>query len=160
MKLFVANCSRQKHQFNYKLPERLQQYGIYIRPGEQIMLDHDRETIMNIIEQHTPYGFQPCNKVDKSFSGICYSLDKEVTVGGFNQGAEQKTENLEDLSMEVLKAGALALDATIDSEVMKTGEVQAPAEIGAQIEIIGEPVNAEQDNAPSFRTTLKVDKKK
>ena len=32
-------------------------------------------------------------KVDKNFSGICYSIDKPVSVGRIEYCAEQKTEN-------------------------------------------------------------------
>ncbi len=30
MKLFIANCSRQAHTFNYKLPEKSQSFGVTI----------------------------------------------------------------------------------------------------------------------------------
>lgn len=160
MKLFIANCSRQKHNFTYKLPERTQQYGQPIRAGEQIVIEHNEDVILHIIEQHEPYGFLDADNLDKSFSGICYSIDREVSFSRFKEGTEQKTENLENLSKDILAASALALDQTVDNEVMKTGLVQAPSESGVEIEITGEAVNKEQDNAPSFNTTLKVDKKK
>lgn len=158
MKLFIANCSRQKHLFNYKLPERTQPYCLPIRPGEQGMIDNNSDVINMIIKQHEPYGLLPASKLDKSFSGICYSIDREVTLNSFRDGHDQKTENLENFSKDVLAASALALDATVDREVMKTGEVSAPNEDGVQLEIIGEPLNPEQENPPSFKTTVKVKK--
>ncbi|EOC9629720.1 hypothetical protein [Enterobacter ludwigii] len=160
MKLFIANCSRQTHNFTYKLPERTQQYGQPLRAGEQIIIENNADVIHHIIDQHKPYGFLPADKMNKTFSGICYSIDKEIDFSRFKDGADQKTENLENLSKDILAASALALDQTIDNEVMKTGLVNAPSENGVEIEITGEAVNKDQDNAPSFNTTVKVEKKK
>ncbi|WP_336284213.1 hypothetical protein [Citrobacter arsenatis] len=160
MKLYVANCSRQKHHFNYKLPEKSQQFGKPIASGCQIMIEQNHDVIQHIIDQHARYGFSDIRRLDKNFSGICYSIDKEVDFAAFRKGAEQKTENLERQSMENLTAAAVALDNTIDREVMKTGEVAAPSEQGVEMEIIGEAVDKEQENAPSFNATLKVTKKK
>lgn len=156
MKLYVANCSRQAHTFNYKLPEKTQQFGVTIRAGEQHMIENQSEVIAHIIKQHEPYGFQACNKVDKKFSGICYSINKVVTLGAIEDGAEQKTENLENLSQEILEATAVSINNTINNEVIKTGET--PIDDGVQVEIVGEPVNGDQDNAPSLKKTVKVGK--
>lgn len=160
MKLYIANCSRQTHNFIYKLPERTQQYGQPVRAGEQIIIENNADVIRHIIDQHAPYGFLAADKLAKNFSGICYSIDKEVSLARFKDGADQKTENLENLSKDILAAGALAMDQTVDNEVMKTGVVSGPSEKGVEIEITGEAVNKDQDNAPSFNTTVKVDKKK
>lgn len=160
MKLHIANCSRQTHNFTYKLPERTQQYGQPVRAGEQIVIENNADVIRHIIDQHAPYGFLAADKLNKTFSGICYSIDKEVDFSRFKDGADQKTENLENLSKDILAAGALAMDQTVDGEVMKTGVVSGPSEHGVEIEITGEAVNKDQDNAPSFSTTVKVEKKK
>lgn len=156
MKLYIANCSRQSHNFNYKLPEKTQQFGVTIKAGEQHVIDNQSEVISHIIKQHEPYGFQPCHKVDNHFSGICYAIDKPVTVGAIESGAEQKTENLENLSQEILEATAVSINNTINNEVIKSGET--PVEDGVQIEIVGDAVNTEQTNAPSLKKTLKVGK--
>ncbi|ECI5354363.1 hypothetical protein DVF26_21160 [Salmonella enterica subsp. enterica] len=159
MKLYIANTSRQTHHFTYKLPEKMQQYGFHIRPGNQELIEHAPEVINLIIEQHAPYGFLPSHKLDKTFSGICYSIDKEVTLSDFRDGTEQKTENLENMSKEILTASALALDQTIEQAVQQTGLVDGPAEQGAELEIVGEPVNKDQDNPPSMKATIKVSRK-
>ena len=102
MKLYIANCSRQPHTFNYKLPEKTQSFGVTIPSGRQHMIENQSDIIDHIIRQHEPYGFQRCDKVDKNFSGICYSIDKPVSVGRIEDCAEQKTENLESLSEDCL----------------------------------------------------------
>ncbi len=95
MKLYIANCSRQPHTFNYKLPEKTQSFGVTIPSGRQHMIENQSDIIDHIIRQHEPYGFQRCDKVDKNFSGICYSIDKPVSVGRIEDCAEQLRPSLE-----------------------------------------------------------------
>lgn len=156
MKLFIANCSRQAHIFNYKLPEKAQSFGVTIRSGDQHMIENQSDVITHIIQQHAPYGFQPADKVDKHFSGICYSIDKPVTLGRIEEGAEQKTENLKNMSEEILKASAVSLNNAVDQAVIQSGK--KPKDGGVEIEITGEPVSAEQDAVSSTRRTVKVQK--
>lgn len=156
MKLYIANCSRQTHHFNYKIPEKLQSFGVPIKPGQQHMIEQLPEVIRHIIKQHEPYGFQCCTKVDKHFSGICYSLDKPVTVGGIEEGAEQKTENLENMSQSILEASAISVNKTVDDAVLKSGET--PLGDGITMEITGEAVDQEQPNPLKTNKTVKVQK--
>ncbi|MCZ5496752.1 hypothetical protein O5479_14310 [Escherichia coli] len=122
MKLYIANCSRQPHTFNYKLPEKTQSFGVTIPSGRQHMIENQSDIIDHIIRQHEPYGFQRCDKVDKNFSGICYSIDKPVSVGRIEDCAEQKTENLESMSEEILAASAISLNNAVDQAVIQSGE--------------------------------------
>ena len=156
MKLFIANCSRQAHTFNYKLPEKAQSFGVTIPAGGQHMIDNQSDVIYHIIRQHEPYGFQRCDKVDKTFSGICYSIDKPVAVGRIEENAEQKTENLDDLSQSILEANAVSMSNAVDKAVMQSGETPKPGEV--VVEITGEAVNVEQDNPPKLNKTVKVQK--
>lgn len=154
MKLYIANCSRQAHNFNYKLPEKSQSFGVTIRAGGQHMIENQSDVINHIIEQHEPYGFQRCDKVNKTFSGICYAIDKPVTVGKIEDNAEQKVENLDDMSQSILEANAISMSNAVDNAVLQSGEIPKPGEV--QIEITGEAVNADQENAPSLKKTVKV----
>lgn len=156
MKLFIANCSSQPHMFNYKLPEKHQPFGVKIRAGSQHMLENNADVINHIIKQHEPYGFQSCDKVDKNFSGICYSIDKPVTVGRIEENHEQKVENLDDMSQQILEANAVSLNNTVDSVVIQNGE--KPKDDGVQVEIVGEAVNQDQVNPPKLNKVVKVQK--
>lgn len=151
MKLFIANCSRQSHNFNYKLPEKTQSFGVTIKAGTQHLLEYPPEVVDHIIRQHEPYGFQPRDKVDKHFSGICYSIEKTVSKNEIIENAEQKIDNLDTMSQSILEASAVALNNAVDSAVRQSGEL--PKDEGIQMEIKGEAINQEQDNP------LKVDKK-
>lgn len=156
MKLYIANCSRQAHNFNYKLPEKSQSFGVTIRAGGQHMIENQSDVIHHIIEQHEPYGFQRCDKVDKTFSGICYAIDKPVTVGRIEDNAEQKVENLDNMSQAILEANAVSMSNAVDNAVLQSGQTPKPGEV--QMEITGEAVNIDQDNAPSLNKTIKVRK--
>ncbi len=156
MKLFIANCSRQAHNFNYKIPEKAQSFGVTIPAGGQHMIDNQSDVVHHIIRQHEPYGFQRCDKVDNTFSGICYAIDKPVTVGRIEENAEQKIENLDDMSQAILEANAISMSNAVDNAVLQSGQVPKPGEV--QIEIIGEAVNVDQDNPPKLNKTVKVQK--
>ncbi|MGP0902096.1 hypothetical protein [Serratia sp. CY76391] len=156
MKLYIANCSRQAHNFNYKLPEKTQSFGVTIKAGAQHLLEYPPEVIEHIIRQHEPYGFQPRNKVDNNFSGICYSVEKTVSTNEIIENAEQKTENLDNMSQAILEASAVALNNAVDNAVIQSGE--KPKDDGIQMEIKGEAVNQEQDNPPKVDKKLQVKK--
>lgn len=151
MKLFISNCSRQNHTFNYKLPEKQQSFGIAIPAGRQHMIEQPEDVISYIISQHEPYGLQHRDKVDKNFSGICYSLDKPLSSAQIIENAEQKLENLDDMSQAILEASAVALNNAVESAVIQSGET--PLGDGIQMEIKGEAIDQDQP------ATTKVDKK-
>ena len=154
MKLFIANCSMQKHKFNYRVPEKIQQFTRDIFPGNQVCIEESPEIIQYIIEQHEIYGLQQSSRVDGKFSGICYSVDKPVSHGHITNGHEQKKENMDDMSQQILEASAATINSTINNEVLKTGETPRD---GLELEIVGEAVNQEQENAPaSLKKTVKV----
>lgn len=151
MKLFIINCSRQSHNFNYKLPEKTQSFGVTIPSGKQHMIEQSQHIIDHILRQHEPYGLQPKNKVDKNFSGICYSIEKEASASEIVENSEQKLENLDDRSQQILEESALALNSQVENVVIQGGEI--PKEDGIVMEIKGEAIN--QDQA----SPAKVDKK-
>lgn len=151
MKLFIINCSRQSHNFNYKLPEKTQSFGFTIPSGKQQCIEQPPEVIDCIIRQHEPYGLRDKNKVGKNFSGICYSTEKEASTSEIIENAEQNLEHLDDRSQEILEASALTLNNAVESAVMQSG--MAPKEDGIVMEIKGEAINQDQANPE------KVDKK-
>lgn len=151
MKLFIINCSRQSHTFNYKLPEKTQSFGITIPSGKQHMIEQAPEVIECIIKQHEPYGFQHKSKVGKNFAGICYSLGEAATASEIIENSEQNLENLDDRSQQILEASALSLNNAVEGVVVQGGE--APKDDGITMEIKGEAINQDQANP------AKVDKK-
>lgn len=156
MKLFIANCSRQAHNFNYKLPEKTQSFGITIKSGSQHMLEYPPEVVDHIIRQHEPYGLQHRSKTDKHFSGICYSTELSVSESEIIENAEQNLENKDDMSQSILEASAVALDQAVDRAVLQSGET--PLSDGIQLEVKGEAINQDQPNPPKVSKEVRVKK--
>jgi hypothetical protein len=82
-KLFVANTSKQHHDFAYRLAEDKNIRIETIRIGSQVCVGGDsltHEMIAKIIEQHAPYGLRDAKTLSgvKDFVGLCYSIDKPV----------------------------------------------------------------------------------
>lgn len=153
MKLYIGNSGRQKHLFNYKLPERMQPFSQDIPAGSQICLNVTKDEAEHIIAQHAPYGLTAVGKLARDFSGLFYSLDKEITAANIETGADKITEKLQGLSEEVRKGSVTAIDAKL-AEAAASGGKQRKS--GLKVEITGEPLNPEQDNAPHFSQTVEV----
>lgn len=81
MKLYVANTTKQKLQFTYRVPESDRLRSIPIEPGSQaVVIDADRDAISAIIKHHEAYGLIEHREIDQAqqFIGTCYSIDKPV----------------------------------------------------------------------------------
>lgn len=156
MKLYLANCSRQKHIFNYKVPEKTQQFMQPIPAGSQIMLNYPEDVVMFILQQHEPYGLQHYRKVDKNFAGTCYAIDEPISAADIMNGVEQKTANLKQAGEDLLNASAVAYNNALDNAAAAAGE--KPLGEGLVMEITGEAVNTDQPDPPSLDKKINVKK--
>lgn len=156
MKLFIANCSKQDHDFYYRVPERSKSIVVNIPSGRQHVISNTPEVIQHIINQHVIYGMQERSKTNGNFSGICYSIEREITESAIIDGAEQKNENLENLSKQLLTESAVAFDQAVDNAAIQSGK--NPIEGGIEMEITGEAIDQDQQDAPSLNTKIKVKK--
>ena len=103
--LFVANCTKQDHDFVYITPETGKPRLVRIETGSQKQI-HTSDNEMNlnaIVKQHEPYGLIPVNEVkrNRAFTGMCYSFDKPVPVDAIMVADEQNTAILEKFSDNV-----------------------------------------------------------
>jgi len=89
MKLYVANCSKQEHDFTYMLIENPRPFHHKIRAGAQMEINGSLEEIDHIIKQHSIYGMMEVGKVQKGFGGICYRLNKPISVDAIEAGLDQ-----------------------------------------------------------------------
>ncbi|HGJ5860605.1 MAG TPA: hypothetical protein ACHBX6_13140 [Arsenophonus nasoniae] len=159
MKLYIANCTNQKHRFNYKLPENTQPFFVDIEKGKQIQLpDMSGDFVDYIISQHEGYGLTEIKKVNKNFSGICYSIDRPISVSALINAQEQKIENLENSSQEILEHTAAAAFKNTEQKLIEAGHqpIGAPLEISIESEPI-DP-NVETKAKPTKRT-IRVENK-
>lgn len=147
MRLFIANCTHQKHKFNYKLPESFQSFAMDIDSGKQIQLpEMTSNEVEYIIYQHECYGLKDVKQIDKSFSGLCYSIDKPISVAKIKDGHYQKNENLEAMSKEIMETTAAASLQNMEQKILETGNV--PDGSVLEIDIEAKPVDPEFNKTP------------
>lgn len=155
MKLHIANCTRQTHHFNYKLPERMQTFTRDIAPGEQIVIDGSADDIHLIISQHAPYGFAEAAKIPDAFSGLCYSLDKAIHLNKIKSGYEVRTEFLEDQAQRIRDNSVLTLNNALSTVAKNHGKEALP---GLEVTIESQPLDPLQEDVKKLKETRKVEK--
>lgn len=155
MDLFISNCTHQTHLFNYKVPERFQPFGQTIKPGAQIKLTYPPEVCQYIIDQHTPYGLANIKDVKPGFSGICYSEGKPCNPTAIQDAYEQKQEDLENTSQQILENSAAALTHNLQNTLNQAGSETPLGDV--EMKITGEAINKDADNAPKLDKKIIVD---
>lgn len=152
MKLYVANCSKQEFLFTYMLPENIRPFSHHIRAGSQVEIIGNQDDIDSIIGQHTIYGLVEANKVKKGFGGLCYRMEKPVSIDAIEQGLEQTAQDQIDKALEARKMTAAAADMVISQKAQEMGLKQkAPLEV----EVIEESKNP-FETSNKFNETIEV----
>lgn len=152
MKLYVANCSKQDHDFTYMLFENPRPFHHRIRAGAQFEVNGSQDDIDHIIKQHSIYGMMEVGKVKKGFGGICYRLDKPIAVDAIEAGFEQRDQEMIDRALEARKVTAAAADQILYNKAQEMGLRQ---KAGLEVEVVEEKKNA-ADNEPKFNQTIEV----
>jgi hypothetical protein len=118
MYLYIANCTKQDHDFLYRIPEnpsvRLQR----IPMGQQIRISGDlsQVDVDAIIKQHERYGLIPADKVSsqKQFIGMCYSIGSPVSLNTISGALLKNNGYLEDMGKQIRKEAAVAVSGQLD----------------------------------------------
>ena len=152
MKLYIANCSKQEHLFTYMLPENPRPFSHSIRAGSQIEIPGDKDVVDAIVKQHSLYGLQKANDVRKGFGGLCYQLDKPISVEAIKNGFTQTEQEQIDRALEARKITAAAADQIMSNKAQEMGIKQTS---GLEVEVLEEKKNA-ADNEPKFEQTIEV----
>lgn len=152
MKLYIANCSKQEHLFTYMLPENPRPFSHSIRAGGQIEIPGEQDQLMAIIGQHQVYGMMEVNKVGKGFGGLCYRLEKPISIDAIQAGFTQSDQEMIDRAQEARNVTAAAADQIIAQKAQEMGLKQKS---GLEIEVVEEKKNA-ADNSPKFEQTIEV----
>jgi hypothetical protein len=151
-KLYIANCSKAEHLFNYFLPENPRPFIQHIRAGTQSFIEGTEDVIKRIIDQHAPYGFQEVSKCGKGFGGQCYRIDKPISVEAIEAGLSQDAQERIDRATESRKYTAAAVDGMMAGKAQEMGLRQtSPAEFE-----ITEQTKGPTDNAAKFSETIEV----
>lgn len=116
MKLFIANTTRQRHIFTYRVLETGRLRQIPIEPGSQMsVLDGTSDDINAVTEHHAVYGLINAKNIDQSqaFIGLCYSIDKPVTASVIEKAIRDNDNHLSRGAHQTRQASLAALDKTL-----------------------------------------------
>lgn len=134
MKLYIANCTLQHHDFLYRVPgeEDRRTHMQKIEAGGQIVVYRDEtyEVLQGIVDQHLRYGLIDASKIDqtKPFIGLCYSFDKPIPVEKFMYANDHNMGVLEEFGREVravqTAATGKALEDIVGPQALTSFETQ------------------------------------
>jgi hypothetical protein len=114
-KIFVANGTKQRLKFNYRLPESNRIHELEVHSGRQEAIGEGwtDSNIEYFIRQLETAGFRRSSETNgrmENFSGWMYSLNKPTTETQIQSGHESRVEAQEKISAIEAQRGALAMD--------------------------------------------------
>lgn len=123
-KVFVANCTKQPHDFIFRVPEENKTRMQRIMDGHQVPLsgEYDDKQIEAIVSHHAKYGLIRSDEVDRSkiFNGLCYSIDKPVPLGILMKVLDHNSKVLTERGQELRKEAAVAVSETLNKNTDNT----------------------------------------
>ena len=131
-KLYIANTSRQRYNFLYRIPEDRDVKRVNIEPLHQAMVFEGRpDDVEYIIQQHRIYGLQRSTDLTKpkGFVGICYNLDAPITLDKLVSVDENNYKALTERGKESREKLAHIATATIATAVKAAGQSAEGLEI-------------------------------
>ena len=132
MKLFIANTTKQRHIFTFRVLETGRLRQIPIEHGSQMaVLDGSTDEIEAVIKHHQVYGLIDASKIDQSrqFVGLCYSIDKPVSANIIEKTIRDNDDHLTRNAHNRRQASIAALDTSLrESGIGYDGEMEFSAE--------------------------------
>lgn len=120
-KLFIANATRQVHDFTYRLPEIPGAKYLPIKIGTQVQIPGELSIadVDAIIDQHRKYGMINVDEIDRTrpFAGLCYSVDKPISSEKLRRIMTHNNEVLVDRGREIRKNAAVAINDQIKNQL-------------------------------------------
>lgn len=149
--LYIANTTKQHHDFTMRRPESQHPTVIKIPAGTQAIVVNDggRDLVDSVIAQHRAYGLVSAEEAAKAkrFVGLCYGIDKEVSFKGMKVVFDNNDDFLEKQGVEQVKQVAAAANASIDAHLEQAGIPNDAAHVEVQVV---------EENEPSVGTTMNV----
>lgn len=113
--IYVANGTKQRLKFNYRLPESTRIHELDVHSGRQEPIGEgwSDSHVEYFIKQLENAGFRRSSETNgrlESFSGFMYSIDKATTETQIRSGHEARVEAQEKTSAVEAQRGALAMD--------------------------------------------------
>ena len=148
MKLYIANCTKQVHDFIYRVPEATGPRMQPIREGAQIQISGELlpDVVDSIVNHARTYGMIHIDEIDraKPFSGLCYSVDKPISAAKIQKLMIHNQDVLEERAEDTLKATALA-----NSKVLESGVERLARDAHRPIPAIGDLEISILEESPS-----------
>lgn len=132
MKLYIANTTKQRHIFTFRVLESGRLRQIPITHGSQMMVhEGSTEELDAIISHHAIYGLVDASKIDqnKDFIGLCYSIDKPVPAKLIEKALRDNDNFLTRNAHNRRQASVAALDNSLrESGTGYSGDMEISAE--------------------------------
>ena len=164
--LYVANTTRQFHDFVYRIPGAGARVRVQkIPPGEQVRIhekDAPPQEIDSIVEQHSRYGLLPVAEIDRRrpYVGLCYSIDKPINVEKLIVGIGTNDDAAVARAKQARKEAAVAASVAIQEDGgpgLESIEVEVIRE-GRDVEPFAEGVEVSREpNKPRDRRRRPLD---
>lgn len=120
-KLFIANCTKQIHDFLYLVPETKRLMMTRIGIGEQAAIYQDTqiEVLEGIVAQHQRYGLVPVNEINRTraFIGLCYQFDKPIDMEKVVLAINHNDEVLIERGATYRKEAAVSFNNMIERDI-------------------------------------------
>jgi hypothetical protein len=163
MKLYIANATKQRHEFWYMIPGTSGPRMQPIPPGAQISVSGNLlpEEVDAVVNHHERYGLIRSDGVDKAraFAGLCYAIDKPVPAKTIEKLFVRNQEVLERRAEEKLVAAALANNTVLENKVEQAASDAGrplPSLGDLEISIAEESVHGDPSKVGFFRDGAKA----
>lgn len=151
MKLYVANTTKQDHDFVYRILESTRLHQQPVPSGQQVQIykDDTSDVINAIVAQHERYGLVKVDEIDrtKPFIGLCYSVDKPIPVSKIMYVAEHN----DDVLAEQGQKGRMDSVAALGENLNRATEGKLNA---LEVEVVES--RKPGDTTIGFRQTIEV----
>ncbi len=143
--MYVANATKQTHEFIYRLPEKTEAHRQSIQPGSQIRipLELSQPDLDAVIAQHERYGMIHISQVDKTkpFAGLVYSLDRPVHETKMQELIQHNEDVLVQRGRKIREEAAIATNQRMERDIF---EARMPDQL-REVEIGVEEVTGTRD---------------
>lgn len=155
-KLYIANCTKQHQDFQYRIPETGKITQQHIAAGAQAIIYKDASVheLEAIVVQHAHYGLVTDREARKTkdFVGLCYSIGEPVKLDTIAEVMEHNDQALEQRSQEVREESVQATEHQMREGLQETtGNGEGMSDVS--VEIIEQ--KAPNDNSgETFKQTI------
>lgn len=135
--LYIANTTKQDHDFAFRRPEAQIPTVVKIPAGTQaaIIRDGDTTAIDHVINQHRKYGLISVAEAAKlrGFVGLCYSIDKPMAFKDMKLVFEKNDKVLRKQGEDNVRQIAAAVNEGIDTKLQDAGIPTQAAHVAVEV---------------------------